>query len=72
MLAKVDIYTAEQFMAADPFQIYKQLKLKVAGTGLNSLYALIGAQQGKHWLDISANQKNEILLKLDEMGLAPK
>ncbi|WP_448564973.1 TfoX/Sxy family DNA transformation protein [Thalassotalea ganghwensis] len=72
ILAKVGIHSVEEFMAIDPFELYKQLKLTVKGTGLNSIYAIIGAREGKHWQEIAKTQKTDILLKLDDMGLAPK
>lgn len=72
MLAKVGIHSVEQFMETDSFEIYKQVKQNIAGTGLNSIYAIIGAKEGKHWQNVAKHQKTEILLRLDDMGLAPK
>ncbi|WP_411991467.1 TfoX/Sxy family DNA transformation protein [Agarivorans sp. DSG3-1] len=72
ILAKVDIPTVEQFMASDPFELYAKLKQTVKGTGLNSIYAIIGAREDLHWQIIKQQRKTEILLKLDDMGLAPK
>jgi len=72
ILAKVDINSVEDFMAADPFELYKSLKETVPRTGLNSIYAIIGAQENKHWQDVAREQKTEILFRLDDMGLAPK
>jgi len=72
ILAEVNINSVDEFMAIDPFELYKQLKEKVKGTGLNSIYAIIGAKENKHWQEIANNQKTEILLRLDDMGLAPK
>lgn len=69
MLAEIDIHSVAQFMEADSFELYKHLKQKVTGTGLNSLYTLIAAREGKHRLDIANHQKAEILLKLESMGL---
>jgi len=43
----------------------------VKGTRLNSIYAILGAQQDVHWQEIARTQKYEILLRLDDMGLAP-
>jgi TfoX C-terminal domain len=71
ILAQVGIESVEQFMQVDPFQLYADLKLKVKGTGLNSIYAIIGAQQDVHWQEVARTQKYEILLRLDDMGLAP-
>ncbi|MEH6443225.1 MAG: TfoX/Sxy family DNA transformation protein [Oceanospirillaceae bacterium] len=72
ILALVGISSVEEFMATDPFDLYKELKEKVKSTGLNSIYAIIGAQEGIHWLEVSRTRKTEILMRLDDMGLAPK
>lgn len=72
ILAKVDINSVEEFMAIDPYDLYRELKKKVKGTGMNSIYAIIGAQEGIHWQEVSRTRKTEILIKLDDMGLAPK
>ena len=72
ILAAVNINSVDEFMATDPFQLYKQLKAKVKGTGLNSIYAIIGAREGLHWQEVAKTRKEEILIQLDDMGLAPK
>ena len=72
ILAEVNINSVDEFMNIDPFELYKQLKVKVKGTGLNSIYAIIGAREDKHWQEVAKTQKTEILLRLDDMGLAPK
>ncbi|AWB64931.1 transcriptional regulator [Saccharobesus litoralis] len=72
ILAQVNIHTVEDFMAIDPYELYRQLKLTVKGTGLNSIYAIIGARENKHWQDVAKHQKSAILMRLDDMGLAPK
>ena len=72
MLAKVNIHTVEKFMASDPYILYQRLKENVKGTGLNSIYAIIGAQEGLHWQEVARTRKEEILYRLDDMGLAPK
>lgn len=72
ILAQVGIHSVEQFMAMDAFEIYASLKKAVKGTGLNSIYAILGAQQDIHWQEVAKTQKYEILLRLDDMGLAPK
>lgn len=71
-LPKVGIYTAEQLRAADPYEVYAKLKVVVPGTSLNALYALIGAVEDRHWLEIRKERRTEILLQLDAMGLAPR
>ncbi|RKF15689.1 transcriptional regulator [Alginatibacterium sediminis] len=72
ILAQVNINSVEDFMAIDPFELYKQLKENVKGTGLNSIYAIIGARENIHWQEVAKTRKEEILYRLDDMGLAPK
>lgn len=70
ILARVNIHTVEDFMAVDPYQLYAQLK-DMKGIGLNSIYAIIGAQENIAWLEVAQNRKTEILMRLDDMGIAP-
>jgi len=72
IFAQIDINSAEEFMNSDPFELYARLKKTVKGTGLNSIYAMIGAQEDIHWQDVARTRKEEILIRLDDMGLAPK
>ncbi|MBL4583186.1 MAG: TfoX/Sxy family DNA transformation protein [Pseudomonadales bacterium] len=72
LLAQVDIHSVEQFMTTNPYALYSELKQKVKGTGLNSIYAIIGAQENLHWQEVARTRKTEILMALDDMGLAPK
>ena len=72
IFSEVGIHSVAEFMAIDPYDLYKKLKEQVKGTGLNSIYAIIGAREGVHWLEVSRNRKTEILMHLDDMGLAPK
>lgn len=72
IFAKINIFTVEDFMAEDPYELYRKLKISVKGTGLNSIYAIIGAREDCHWQEVANTQKTEILLRLDDMGLAPK
>lgn len=71
-LRRIGIATIEQLRALDPFEVYAELKAKVPGTSLNFLYALIAAAEGAHWLEIKRTRRTSILLRLEEMGLAPK
>jgi hypothetical protein len=50
---------------------YAELTAKVPGTSLNLLYAPIGAMEGVHWQEIKRTRRTAILLRLDEMGIAP-
>jgi DNA transformation protein len=72
VLPLVGITTVEQLEASDPFDIYARLKMRAPGTSLNALYALIGAIEGRHWQEVKRERRTEILLRLEEMGLAPE
>jgi len=72
ILAQVNIYSVEEFMETDPYELYAHLKKTVKGTGLNSIYAIIGAQEDMHWQEVARTKKAEILFRLDDMGIAPK
>ncbi len=71
ILAELNINSIEDFMAINPYELYAQL-LPIKGMGLNSIYAIIGARENRSWLEVSRTQKTEILIKLDDLGLAPK
>jgi DNA transformation protein len=71
-LAHLGIHTPSQLLDSDPYVVYAQLKQQVPGTSLVALYALIGAIDDLHWLDIKRDRRTEILVRLDDMGLAPK
>ncbi|MDD3763041.1 MAG: DUF123 domain-containing protein [Nevskiales bacterium] len=70
-LRNIGIDNADQLRGSDPFALYAALKAKAPGTSLNFLYALIGAIDGIHWLEVKRSRRMEILLRLDAMGLAP-
>ena len=71
ILAEVDIHSIEDFMAIDPYVLYAKLK-PMKGMGLNSIYAILGARENISWIEIKNTRKGEILIRLDDMGLAPK
>ena len=71
-LAAIGITSVEQLRARDPFEVYALLKAKQSRTSLNFLYALVGALEGVHWQQIKKTRRTAILLRLDELGIAPK
>jgi DNA transformation protein len=71
-LRSIGIASTEELRARDPFDVYAELKAKVPGTSLNFLYGLIGAIEDVHWQEIKRARRTEILLRLDEMGIAPQ
>ena len=64
------IHTVADFMAIDPYDLYD--KIKPLGMGLNSIYAIIGTRENTLWLAVAQERKSEILMRLDDLGLAPK
>jgi DNA transformation protein len=70
-LRAIGVETVEQLRASDPFDLYSQLKARDPNTSLNFLYAIIGAIEDVHWLEIKRTRRTEILLRLDKIGLAP-
>lgn len=72
MLPQVGIHSADELLAADPYEVYKRLKATVPGISINALYAIIGAIEDRNWQDIKRERKGEILMRLEDMGLAPR
>jgi DNA transformation protein len=71
-LAKIGITTIEQLRERDAYDIYASLKQHVAGTNRNFLYGIIAAQEQLDWREVAKTRRTEILLRLDDMGIAPK
>lgn len=71
-LAAIGIHSIEQLQALDLYEVYRRLRNEVPGTSLNFLYGLIAAVERSDWRDIQKTRRTEILLRLDEMGIAPK
>ncbi len=72
MLAAVGVTNRVEFFACDPFDLYAKLKAADPKVSLNMLYAILGARDNCHWQEIKRTRRTEILLRLDQMGLAPK
>lgn len=68
-LTALGIDTIEQLRANDPFALYAQLKQNNPKVSLNFLYAIIGAQEGRHWIDIKKERRLEIVLRLESLSL---
>ena len=71
-LREIGIESVKELLGRDPFDVYAELKAEVPGTSLNFLYALIGAIEDVHWQEIKRTRRTAILLRLEEMGIAPK
>ncbi|MFM9433619.1 DNA transformation protein and related proteins [Janthinobacterium sp. CG_23.3] len=72
MFALVGILTVREFLATDPYVLYAKLKPVVPALNVLAIYAMIGAQQGRPWLEVKRELRGDILLRLDMMGLTPK
>ncbi len=71
-LATVGITTLAQLRMLDPYEVYARLKQELPGTSRNFLYGLIAACEQTDWRVVARTRRTEILLRLDEMGIAPK
>ncbi|GGX08729.1 TfoX/Sxy family DNA transformation protein [Undibacterium macrobrachii] len=71
MLHSIGVTSVEQFMAADVFVLYARIQSEHQSTNqatsLNLLYAMIGAQENRHWQEIKRERRLEILLRLEEL-----
>ncbi len=71
ILAEVNIHSLKEFMAIDPYDLYVLIQ-PMKGMGLNSIYAILGARENISWIEIKNTRKMEILMRLDDLGIAPK
>jgi DNA transformation protein and related proteins len=72
MLVAIGVTSAKQLRAADPFKVYAAIKKNQNGASVNLLYALIGAIEDRDWREVARTEKTRILLRLDDMGIAPR
>lgn len=70
-LAGLGIHDLDGLRRADPYRVYAQLKAQGEPVSLNLLYALIGAVEDQDWRAVQREQRSGILLRLDDMGIAP-
>lgn len=71
MLEEIGIHDVDAFFASDPYQLFLQMRNNLPSVSINMLYAMIGAQENRHWQDIAKERKTEILMWLDDLGIAP-
>lgn len=66
MLREVGIYTPSELLEIGAVRAF--IKLRRDGSekpGLNFLYALVGAIEDRHWLDVAKKDKGRLLLALE-------
>lgn len=71
-LAALGVHSLNDLRAQDAIDLYARLKQQWPGAGMNLLYALIGAQDDLDWREVARSRRTELLLRLDDLGLAPK
>ena len=71
-LAGIGITSLEALRRRDPFEVYAEIRSRYSAVTLNFLYGLIAAVEGVHWQQIRKTQRTMILLRLEEMGIAPR
>lgn len=71
-LAALGINSAEELRSKDAIALYASIKARWPGASLNLLYALIGAQEDLDWREVARERRTDILLRLDDLGLAPR
>ncbi len=72
LLAQIGVKSASQLRARDPFDVYAQLKALDNSVSLNMLYGLIAAIEDRDWREVARSDRTRILMRLDDLGLAPK
>ncbi|MEW6998061.1 TfoX/Sxy family protein [Colwelliaceae bacterium BS250] len=66
LLIEVGIKTEQDLRAIGAIRAFIRLKRKGnTKPSLNFLYALVGALEGEHWLDIAKHEKGQLLMELE-------
>ncbi len=65
-LPQIGVTTPEELRRRGAIATYVELKRNVAGVNVNALYALAGALENRHWLEIARARKLELLLQVED------
>ena len=65
-LAAIGIRSVEDLRRAGAVPAYVALKRSRAGVSLNALYALVGALEGAHWLDVKRERRLELVMQVED------
>jgi len=71
-LAAIGIHGVSDLRKVGAVPAYAALKRARGAISLNMLYALAGAIQGVHWLDVKRQQRLELLLQLEDFERRPE
>lgn len=69
-LAEVGINTPDQLAELGPIEAFQRLIQQAAANdspppSLNFLYAMVGALEDRHWVDIAQSEKYQLLMALE-------
>ena len=66
-LKEIGIFTKSDLIEFGPIEAYVKLKqeAKILKPSLNLLYAMVGAVQDVHWLEIAKNHKDELIEQIE-------
>lgn len=67
-LAGIGIRTVAELQRMGPVPAYLALKRARRSVSLNMLYALVGAVEGVHWVEVKRERRLELLLQLEDAG----
>ena len=66
ILSAVGIITKDDLVETGAVGVFLQVKkMSSVNPSLNLLYALVGAIEDKHWVDIAREEKSRLLLEVD-------
>lgn len=65
-LAGIGIKTVDELTRVGAVPAYLALKRANGRVSLNLLYALVGAVEGLHWVDVKRQRRLELLMQLDQ------
>ena len=61
----IGITSVEDLKEIGPIPAYLRLKAVNGKVSLNMLYALVGAVEGRHWLDVAQQDRSALLTALE-------
>jgi len=65
-LAEIGVNTSDDLRKIGPVRAFMRLKNECSvKPGLNFLYAMVGALEGRHWAEIARSEKGRLLMELD-------
>ena len=65
-LAAIGIHTVAELRAAGAVPAYLALKRARGGVSLNLLYALVGAVDGVHWIEVKRTRRLELVMQIED------